>query len=121
MPFSRKQAFTFYHSNVLFACVRLMTGPAPGSNRRLAPAGTLACSELGLFFDAVLCLTWGNDPGTRGTMPRARRVEYPGASYHVMDRGDRREDIATRLSRRPPRPGELVWTKIDIEASAGCG
>jgi REP element-mobilizing transposase RayT len=26
-------------------------------------------------------------------MPRALRVEYPGAIYHVMDRGDRREDI----------------------------
>jgi len=25
--------------------------------------------------------------------PRARRVEYPGAIYHVMDRGDRREDV----------------------------
>jgi putative transposase len=26
-------------------------------------------------------------------MPRAMRVEYPGAIYHVMVRGDRREDI----------------------------
>jgi len=26
-------------------------------------------------------------------MPRAMRVEYPGAIYHVMDRGDRREEI----------------------------
>jgi hypothetical protein len=26
-------------------------------------------------------------------MQRATRVEYPGAIYHVMDRGDRREDI----------------------------
>ena len=26
-------------------------------------------------------------------MPRAMRVEFPGAIYHVMDRGDRREDI----------------------------
>jgi len=26
-------------------------------------------------------------------MPRTMRVEYAGASYHVMDRGDRREDI----------------------------
>jgi hypothetical protein len=24
---------------------------------------------------------------------RAMRVDYPGAIYHVMDRGDRREDI----------------------------
>ena len=26
-------------------------------------------------------------------MPRTVRVEYPGAIYHVMDRGDRQEDI----------------------------
>jgi len=26
-------------------------------------------------------------------MPRKRRVEYAGALYHVMSRGDRREDI----------------------------
>jgi hypothetical protein len=38
-------------------------------------------------------LTWGGHPATHGTMPRAMRVEYPGAIYHVMDRGDRREDI----------------------------
>ena len=26
-------------------------------------------------------------------MPRKLRIEYPGAIYHVMSRGDRREDI----------------------------
>ena len=26
-------------------------------------------------------------------MPRALRIEYPGAIYHVMNRGDRREEI----------------------------
>ena len=26
-------------------------------------------------------------------MPRQLRIEYPGAIYHLMDRGDRREDI----------------------------
>ena len=26
-------------------------------------------------------------------MPRKMRVEYPGAIYHLMSRGDRREDI----------------------------
>ena len=26
-------------------------------------------------------------------MPRKLRLEYPGAIYHVMSRGDRREDI----------------------------
>jgi hypothetical protein len=31
--------------------------------------------------------------GIVGFMPRAMRVEYPGAIYHVMDRGDRQKDI----------------------------
>ncbi len=26
-------------------------------------------------------------------MPRKLRLEYPGAMYHVMSRGDQREDI----------------------------
>jgi REP element-mobilizing transposase RayT len=26
-------------------------------------------------------------------MPRSVRIEYPGAIYHVLNRGDRREDI----------------------------
>ena len=26
-------------------------------------------------------------------MPRQLRVQYPGAIYHVMSRGDRRKDI----------------------------
>jgi REP-associated tyrosine transposase len=26
-------------------------------------------------------------------MPRKPRIQYPGAIYHVMSRGDRREDI----------------------------
>src|SRR5947209_2119805 len=29
----------------------------------------------------------------KSLMPRKMRVEYPGAIYHVMSRGDRREDI----------------------------
>jgi len=29
-------------------------------------------------------------------MPRAMRVEYPGAIYHARDAGDRREDIVVR-------------------------
>jgi hypothetical protein len=27
-------------------------------------------------------------------MPRKLRLEYPGAIYHVMSRGDQREDIS---------------------------
>ena len=43
--------------------------------------------------DVFRCLTWAGKADTLGSMPRAMRVEYPGAIYHVMDRGDRREDI----------------------------
>ena len=39
------------------------------------------------MFDAGPCF------GMFTVLPRARRVEYPGAIYHVMDCGDRREDI----------------------------
>jgi hypothetical protein len=38
-------------------------------------------------FDAGPCF------GMFTVLPRAMRLEYPGAIYHVMDRGDRREDI----------------------------
>src|SRR5882762_5747063 len=31
--------------------------------------------------------------GKLPTMPRKLRVQYPGAIYHLMNRGDRREDI----------------------------
>jgi len=39
------------------------------------------------MFDAGLCF------GMFTVLPRAGRVEYPGAIYHMMDRGDLREDI----------------------------
>ena len=39
------------------------------------------------MFDAGPCF------GLFTVLPRARRVEYPGAIYHGMDCGDRREDI----------------------------
>jgi hypothetical protein len=40
-------------------------------------------------------LTLDTDWGRRlnRAMPRALRIEYPGAIYHVMNRGDRREPI----------------------------
>jgi hypothetical protein len=36
----------------------------------------------------------GREGGKLWDMPRSMRVEYQGAIYHVMDRGDRREDIS---------------------------
>ena len=35
----------------------------------------------------------GGLPGEHGCMARKLRVQYPGAIYHVMNRGDRRESI----------------------------
>jgi hypothetical protein len=33
-------------------------------------------------------------------MPRQPRIEYEGAIYHVMNRGDRREDIVRGVGDR---------------------
>lgn len=38
-------------------------------------------------------LTWNGKGRKRWGMPRALRIEYPGAIYHVMNRGDHREPI----------------------------
>jgi len=57
--------------------------------------------------------------------PRARRVEYPGAIYYVMDRGDRREDILLvftahaaksllhHLAHEPPQHKSAMMNKAD--------
>lgn len=37
----------------------------------------------------------GRERGSLWDMPRAMRVEYPGAIYHVMDRGDRQDLLKT--------------------------
>src|ERR1043166_4978092 len=42
---------------------------------------------------AVLNIDTGLVVGNERRMPRKLRVEYPGAIYHVMNRGDRREPI----------------------------
>ena len=34
-------------------------------------------------------------------MSRKLRIEYPGAMYHVMNRGDQREAISSQLPGRP--------------------
>src|SRR6185437_4163044 len=38
-------------------------------------------------------LTWSTRESILSAMARKLRVEYPGAIYHVMNRGDRREPI----------------------------
>lgn len=47
-------------------------------------------------------------------MPRQRRIEYEGAIYHVMSRGDRREDIVQGDADRE------LWIKTLGEASTKC-
>ena len=46
-------------------------------------------------------------------MPHQRRSEYPGAIYHAMNRGDRREPVigthvANRLSTVTPQPSNQI-------------
>ena len=57
---------------------RLATGN-PKSGPALPPA-----KRIGSWFRSLLALDVAG-------MPRTMRMEYPGAIYHVMDRGDRRE------------------------------
>ena len=37
-------------------------------------------------------------------MPRQLRIQYPGAMYHVMSRGNRRQDIFLGNSQERKRP-----------------
>ena len=65
--------------------------------------------------------------GMLTVMPRAMRVEYSGAIYHVTDRGDRREDVlligtaqATKsllhhLPHEPPQHKPARMNKADGE------
>ena len=53
--------------------------PAPGPAERDKRKGST-----GGWFRSLLALEVAG-------MPRRMRMEYPGAIYHVMDRGDRRE------------------------------
>jgi len=48
-------------------------------------------------------------------MPRALRVEYPGAMYHIRDRGDRQERILLDDVDRPD------WLKTLAEACQKTG
>ena len=55
-------------------------------------------------------------------MPRQLRIEYPGAIYHVMNRGDQREDIfADDDDRRRFRSTlEEACTKTEWQVHAYC-
>jgi hypothetical protein len=44
-------------------------------------------------------------------MPRQLRIEYPGAIYHVMSRGDRREDIFVDDVAEPTKVEWVKWAK----------
>jgi len=47
-------------------------------------------------------------------VPRELRMEYGGAIYHVMNRGDRREDIF-RDDLRRPRSADSIRQQIQKE------
>jgi len=49
-------------------------------------------------------------------MPRPLRIEYPGAIYHIMNRGDRREDIFKDDSDR-----EVGGERIETSAEGRSG
>ena len=54
-------------------------------------------------------------------MPRTMRVKYPGAIYHVMDRGERREDIvpdAQPVDRRPAAEGHDPERPVHVASLA---
>jgi putative transposase len=55
-------------------------------------------------------------------MARELRVRYPGAIYHVMNRGDRREPIFSDDRDRLPFSGTLAEAceKTDWQAHAWC-
>ena len=60
-------------------------------------------------------------------MPRKLRIQYPGAMYHVMSRGDRRETaeakaeriIAEELRRLGWEEAELAWRRKSDPAKLG--
>lgn len=55
-------------------------------------------------------------------MPRKLRLEYPGAIYHVLNRGDQREDIFWDDEDRQKFLATLeeAWQKTDWEVQAYC-
>jgi len=49
-------------------------------------------------------------------MARSLRIQYPGAIYHVMNRGDRREDIFLDAKDRRCSEGlKLLWANYRIK------
>ena len=42
---------------------------------------------------SVITIDTDASSGTSCSMPRKLRLQYPGAIYHLMSRGDRRENI----------------------------
>ncbi len=49
-------------------------------------------------------------------MPRAVRIQYAGAVYHLMCRGDRREAIFHSESDREPFLRTLAETRAEVES-----
>ncbi len=68
-----------------------------GWTRRITADGTRSCKHTerkGVAITRfVLGVALSSDSWLTAAMPRKLRVQYPGAIYHVMSRGDRSERI----------------------------
>jgi hypothetical protein len=47
-------------------------------------------------------------------MTRKLRIEYAGAFYHVMNRGDRQEPTFDPIANGSFKPGGLGWEEADL-------
>src|ERR1017187_5956768 len=84
-------------NEIALYCIILLTPLRKGVSRRLVPTNA-SVGRSGVVFRWFSLLDLGRLSRNAGTMPRAMRVEFPGAIYYVMDRGDRRE-LGGRLRR----------------------
>src|SRR5205814_4563433 len=84
-----------------------ITQPAPSSDERTAtpqqiPQNLIKDQSMKIWFLSKRhsgqsrlskLVDAGREKSQRPSMPRQLRIEYPGAIYHVMNRGDHRENI----------------------------
>ncbi len=94
---SRVFRFSFVHPRGQATCPRGLQGVSKGSPRGLQGVSPFFCSEFdskGSVLSFAQNLIDGRCRWQEGRgMPRQVRIEYEGAMYHVMCRGDRREAI----------------------------
>ncbi len=54
-------------------------------------------------------------------VPPQRRIDFPGAIHHLMNRGEQREDIHHDDLDRPELVKRMRWTAADLEARRKSG